>query len=131
MNAEELKYLRALHPEIVKRMGPIRIGDVVYDPDDSPDGSVVSVCGYCDRLDDGELQQWLQTAIRIPLAIDPVNPGRGLWGMIDWSKFFVRVRDNGKLNIQCQDFVVESSPYLALLRTLAAQWNVEVSNASL
>jgi hypothetical protein len=26
--------------------------------------------------------------IRLPAIIDPVNPERGLWGMIDWKMWF-------------------------------------------
>lgn len=45
---------------------------------------------------------------------------------INGGKFFVRIRNSGKMSIQCQDFVVEAYPTLALLKALAYQWDVEV-----
>lgn len=79
------------------------------------------------NCNDYDAERW----IICPLAIDSENPERGLWGMIDWDRFFVRIRASGKMNIQCQDFVAEDYPTLALLKALAAQEGIEVESGCL
>ena len=106
MTDEELKYLRALQPEFKK----ILYGDE-------------SRLRYIKEL---------KTVLFVPPAIDPENPKRGLWGMVDWSLFKIaKVFDNGNIAIrnveldECK-FYVADTPYLALLKALAHQWGIGV-----
>jgi hypothetical protein len=122
---EELKYFVALRDVIAGKMGDVwKYGErwFVYNGELPLRCYTFGVGSHLPRYDieDGFL------IIRLPLPIDPENPERGLWGMIDWYRFFVRFRANGKMNIQCQDFVVDDYPTLALLKALAWQEGVEV-----
>ena len=127
MNDLELKYYA--HPKMQEKfreaMGIPIAGDRLYMDRQGlgiyhSNGLVYfQITAYAFRLID-------ERFIRLPLPIDPVNPERGLWSMVDWEKFFVRIRNSGKINIQYQDFVVEDYPTLALLKALAYQWGVEI-----
>jgi hypothetical protein len=66
--------------------------------------------------------------IRLPLPIDPRNPERGLWGMVDWKFTDLEVVDNdGAVSIVSgDDFFYRGSLELALLKALAHQWEVKV-----
>lgn len=68
---------------------------------------------------------WIKEDIpsRLPLPIDPNNPERGLWGMIDWIQFdSIDVLENGNLSLVLpHGKVYEGAPTLALLRALRAQ----------
>jgi hypothetical protein len=65
----------------------------------------------------------------IPLPIDPVNPERGLWGMVDWKKWDASSVAQGKLRIVNSRpnvfsetwFDVMDIPTLSLIQVLAAQ----------
>jgi hypothetical protein len=87
---------------------------------------------------------WIETQylIRLPLSIDPGHPERGLWGMMDWTKYFIESGGpDGEIAVYEQPFIeyseelgisvkshpiITEQPYLALLLALAHQWNVEV-----
>jgi len=76
----------------------------------------------------------LENIYRLPLPIDPRNPERGLWGMIDWSKWEAHIIVNGKLRITNHRprvfsetwFDVIDTPTLALLKTLTVQERIKV-----
>ena len=76
-------------------------------------------------------------AIRIPLPINPVNPKRGLWGMVDWSKLryeqwgpdgelaifklpYIQYNEDMGIPIKDHPFVV-AEPETALLMALLEQ----------
>lgn len=70
--------------------------------------------------------------LRLPLPIDPVNPERGLWGMVDWSVRDMLTHDDGTVSIRTwnpnykkvPNYVYLSqhtTPTEALLRALIAQ----------
>lgn len=63
-------------------------------------------------------------AIRIPLPIDPVNPKRGLWGMVDWNRYSCWLY-GGKISIHSKDREEIEPRYLdpetALLMALLEQ----------
>lgn len=104
-----LPYLQALQPEIRKRLGRPKWLDQVCFP----------ACGQIGIY--GAVGPEDKDFIFIPLAIDPENPERGLWGMLE---------KQGRIDIMynyCFDEFLELQlPYLALLQALAHQWNVEV-----
>jgi hypothetical protein len=64
--------------------------------------------------------------LRLPFPIDPRNPERGLWGMVDWTKFVIDGIYTGSRDISIRYRYSEAifcvaQPTLALLRALAAQ----------
>lgn len=91
MNAEELRLdsLPKMQEFFREKMGPVQIGDRIFDVRDNMSGFVIAVDGnrvdYV--IDDGSVY-WtkLVDAIRLPLSIDPVNPERGLLGMLKGFK---------------------------------------------
>ena len=77
--------------------------------------------------------------ILTPLPIDPRNPERGLWGMVDWGRLGIDVHQTGHIYLfnrfRSDPYFkkglkiiegVEGTPELALLKALAYQWGVEV-----
>lgn len=71
----------------------------------------------CDKRDWAE-----EHFIRLPLPIDPVNPERGLWGMVDWFWWNCFVQTNGMLQMSSsRNGSLVDTPPLALLRAIDAQ----------
>jgi hypothetical protein len=76
-----------------------------------------------------EQEEWDTKMGRLPLPIDPRNPERGLWGMVDWVRWNVsQTATGGKLTLHYHDaiqsFYAEDTPTLALLKALAHQEGV-------
>jgi hypothetical protein len=66
--------------------------------------------------------------LRLPLPIDPVNPERGLWGMVDWSHWDIATNHLGEVslfNTASRLTIDYTTPTLALLRALMAQEGIE------
>lgn len=65
----------------------LQIGDRIYDYDEGKVGFVSAIDeDRFDYIDENGHDYWLSTSddfLRLPLPIDPVNPERGLWGMVD------------------------------------------------
>ena len=61
--------------------------------------------------------------IWLPLPIDPVNPERGLWGMVDWKSYELITTSAGELAIwgRTMKRSICTSPTEALLKVLMAQ----------
>ncbi len=131
MDELELKYYIALQPKIREAMGEWKNYDAVYHYRHGY-GHIGKVYDpykvwaafhifstYFDPTDDFNFT-------RLPLPIDPRNPGRGLWGMVDWSLWKNDIFPDGDLLLQWGGTRVGGTPTLALLKALAAQWNVEV-----
>ena len=79
------------------------------------------------NCNDYESERW----IILPLPIDPENPERGLWGMVDWEKFDLFKSLTANIFTICciSDFAFKFASRcitLALLKALAYQWRVEV-----
>jgi hypothetical protein len=145
MNDEELKNHKALQPVYAKAMGPWQEGDrccyLTGFPDSLPEyGFVAGINPYNGvliiRYDDDQTGVFDVTSydrlLRIPLPIDPRNPERGLWGMIDWSRWRDKgISPNGyylwlsRIVSVCGPDILDT-PVLALLKALAAQWEVTV-----
>ncbi|MFA5377507.1 MAG: hypothetical protein WC455_17280 [Dehalococcoidia bacterium] len=135
MTDETLKYYIALQEKFRERMGEWQHGDIGYDLIGK------SVC-FCSQInDDGYFKFTVPLALicdeskilRLPLPIDPRNPERGCWGMVDWERFDPKFGCGGCIRIKEWDFddnmIFDSnwqSPELALLKALAHQWKVEV-----
>ena len=64
--------------------------------------------------------------IILPLPIDPVNPERGLWGMVDWKRFVRRILSDGKIEILIPEANIcyIADPETALLKALCEQEGV-------
>lgn len=124
MNDLELKYY--IHPKMQEKfreaMGDVRGNDPVYWPKHQSKG-LARDFGFLD----------LTELILLPLPIDPVNPERGLWGMLDWNWFTMEV-DGPDVHIFQWDAIEEEYIWtsghcnvtLALLKALAHQIGAEV-----
>ena len=129
MNEEALKYYIALQLKFREVMGewPIK-----GDPYLTELSLVDFFDAYFDIGEDGEPCERVANAIRLPLPIDPRNPERGLWGMIDWGNFDGIVnRDGSKLIIRVWNGIgwitkFMDRPEIALLKALAWQEGIEV-----
>ncbi len=73
---------------------------------------------------------WTDENVRlfIPLTIDPVNPERGLWGMVDWGHAYARASEgDGNLLVEVwgddlgRPRPFYGAPTIVLLKALAAQ----------
>lgn len=83
---------------------------------------------FVDAVDEKQRHINMDACIRLPLPIDPVNPERGLWGMIDWSDFRIAGYDfyaTMELHSGNDWSSGRTTPELALLRALAKQVGVE------
>ena len=131
MNDEELRHYKALQPVFREKMGEWQAGDwgyhvvingifwVAY-----PEGELLMVYW---KGHESPKDVFRSNAIYLPLPIDPVNPERGCWGMIDWQIFWCEPTRDGKLRMfkrvnttGIADWI--DSPALALLRALAHQY---------
>lgn len=106
MNSEELKYYSMLQELFREKMGPQQNGDKIL---------------------------FLGSNIRRPLPIDPENPERGLWGMLDHYKKELHTWRSGKRAIVelvdkegVRVLFEADTPTLALLKALAHQEGVEI-----
>lgn len=126
----ELKYYIALQEKFKEAMGPWQEDDPYYDPINKDRGYVEEI------MPDFFNSPECDSVIRLPLPIDPVNPERGLWGMIDWGKFELKLLDEGLVAIYWKDYshimpVNKEIDYnisinIALLKAIAHQWGIEV-----
>lgn len=140
---EELKYYKALQ-RVFRKMGPYRHSDrVIVDCgnlklsgiviDDLVIGQqrIVYIDGTSANIKSSELKGRI---IRLPLPIDPVNPKRGLWGMIDWIHTSIST-----IGLRGEVQIIISNPIspvsrkiiigpltLALLMALASQEGVKI-----
>jgi len=131
MDAETLRYMIALQPQIKKAMGEWKSGDWYYNRLHGNDPQVVSEVAVGDFI--GLSAPIELGTIRLPLPIDPRNPERGLWGMLDWDLFSTLTPRDGEWYIfgmndsRTKGFCSEwCPPELALLKALACQEGVEV-----
>jgi hypothetical protein len=122
MTDTELKYFVALQPKIREAMGEWQEGDWASCPKIGqgvkpfPIGGRSNSCPTCSFL---------------PLPIDPRNPERGLWGMVDWDLFSTLTPRDGEWYVfgmndrRTKGFCSEwCTPTLALLKALAWQEGV-------
>jgi hypothetical protein len=144
MKQEILEMHKKLQAFYKKMMGEWQVGDrVYYTPD--------SFFGLVERINrpDYVIVRWTSSGapssmevkkancIFIPLPIDPVNPSRGLWGMVDWSKLryeqwgpdgelaifklpYIQYNEDMGIPIKDHPFVV-AEPETALLMALLEQ----------
>ncbi len=125
MTDEELDLCKRLQPVFKKKMGPLQVGDWFL-------SEYSHGIGWEEFVYDTGWKLGPPTdALHFPLPIDPRNPERGLWGMIDWDRFSFHIARDGEMNIfglpflGCDNF--ESgycTPTIALLKALAAQEGV-------
>ena len=99
-------------------MGPLHNGDLSYNTDK----------GICE-IAHFPICMPSKVDLRLPLPIDPCNPSRGLWGMVDWTVFSEnkRVLNDGQLHLSFGNSeYIGGPPELALLKVLAHQWGIEI-----
>ena len=129
--SEELKYFIAMKDVIAGKMGEWQWHDGWHDPEDGATGKVVpgQVKFFRDPGDE------MHNFVRLPLPIDPENPERGLWGMIDWKRWAISLDIDGSMVLDDMDDASEANRYstgwdtptLALLKALAWQEGIEVT----
>jgi hypothetical protein len=126
---EELKYFIALRDVIAGKMGKWRWHDGWYDPEDNATGVVIP--GHLRNFRDPEEE--MHNFVRLPLPIDPVNPERGLAGMITSAWLLYRRKKTNDYVISLGTFkgyakprFMANTPTLVLLKALAYQWEVEI-----
>lgn len=134
MTDEELKYYS--HPQMQRKfrdaMGPYQVGDHVYKYGRIPviTETIIHIYASNHPFDTDRAASCREGSyIRLPLPIDPVNPERGLWGMVDWKGgFCLFVTDAGRLWVRDKDgsTIAYDTPTLALLKALVAQWRIEI-----
>jgi hypothetical protein len=133
MTPEELKYYTALQPVFRLRMGGLKIHDQFWCPRYTRYTNEF-LCkewdcrkGYVDRCEGIE-----SCALRIPLPIDPGNPERGCWGMIDSYKKELHTWRSGRSIVELVDkegvrkIYEDRNPTLALLKALAVQGRIKI-----
>jgi hypothetical protein len=139
MTPEELKYYTALQPLFREKMGEHKKDDRLYF---FYRGKQIEASVY--RTYEGMVHLFTEefgrinlekddpAFIRLPLPVDPRNPERGLWGMVDWNKWHLEpqrqdsviiygINDNYGKVYDC-----EGTPTLALLKALAVQEGIGI-----
>ena len=115
MNDTELKYLRPLQPVIREKMGEERNTDLIW-------------CEVCRQIVTWEGHTNPECEyLRLPHAIDLKNPERGLAGMLKGYLYGIipYTFDRWVVKTDAGECIADT-PYLALLKALAAQEGVEV-----
>jgi hypothetical protein len=114
---KQLELLIELQSIIKAKMGEWRIGDYGYIDchDDDNDNDCINKINLCIDTDIWHERRYIRLSnslernyladdkriIRVPAIIDPINPERGLWGMIDWKMWFFSF--NGTAFIENED----------------------------
>ena len=119
MNPEELELYKELQPYFPKDW---LNGDMFYCPRQAQKGGDgIGFVDYHDFAPDETLSPCCpDIALHLPLPIDPVNPERGLWGMIDWGRWWAHC-SKGIIEIDDPTHHFEGTPTFALLRALKVQ----------
>lgn len=129
MNAEILNLYEKLQDKFQVAMGSEQVGDRIYDLSYEKAGFISDIFLPGNRIDyvaDNGNAYWTKDSeiIRLPLPIDPVNPERGLCGMVDG---LMGLTYNGTL-YNCiawrnnkEEWGGGNTPTEALLRALIAQ----------
>jgi hypothetical protein len=130
MTTEELKYYTALQPFFSRKTKALLPGDWMKYGTTPPE--IIDEDFIRDWYDPETLQIWKDRWIVLPLPIDPRNPERGLWGMIDWARFDVHCGAGKMYLFEDDRFKRElfntgwSTPTLALLKALAMQEGIGI-----
>jgi hypothetical protein len=129
MNNEALRLmsLPAMQEKFREAMGPWQEGDPYYSYLDRVGGFVEDQ--VCEDFNNGEFEG----VVRLPLPIDPNNPERGLWGMVDWKRWRAvqDITDMSGLTwlfwtpFESNTVRIRDTITLALLRALMHQWQIE------
>jgi len=123
---ENLDLYERLQKVFREKMGPEQIGDRIFDTRDNMVGFIASIDG--NRLDyiTGNAYWTMKWEVdRLPLPIDPVNPERGLLGMLNGIPHLWKATDKWCLRLVAKNQYLEcKSPTEALLRALCTQEGV-------
>jgi hypothetical protein len=125
----EIEYYIALQPLFREKMGAWRVGDWLQDEELT--GVVMAISDDTDLFVyfSDKCQRKLPHGLChfLPLPIDPRNPERGLWGMVNWGRWTCSVSVSGSLLMECgYSISFEDTFNLALLKTLAVQEGIEI-----
>jgi hypothetical protein len=128
MTQEELEYysLPKLQKLFREKMGEWRANDKGKFLNNDPE--IITKYLLLDLTNPETLEDWKNNWIRLPLPIDPENPERGLWGMVDWRLWNPYISGGmetmGLMNLCPHEPI--STPTLALLKALAHQEGIEI-----
>jgi len=117
---DQLDMLDRLQPFFAEKMGGWEHGDpcVLNGIEDVYCEDCVGDNIYSDSV--------YKKAIRVPKAYDWKNPERGLWCMVDWTKFYL-AEHHGTVDIHKDTdeiLCLGADPFTALLKTLCEQEGV-------
>jgi hypothetical protein len=106
MTPEKLEMHQRLQPLYKKMMGEWQGYDKAIQ--DGIEGRIIVMFDYNNQpstfvfWSDYEIEPipLKDDTLRIPLPIDPVNPERGLWGMVDWEKYYLNTMKAGSVIIR-------------------------------
>jgi len=90
---------------------------------------------WCHRCQQTEPYSLYSPLIRLPLPVDPINPERGLWGMVNKDKYAIELNGFGATVTQFYsadgttpyNITTYNTPTVALLRALMHQFGIEVT----
>lgn len=122
LDQEVLGLYIKLQPKIREVMGEIKRGEMYWCKDNHRFHNGLGVCGVHET---GDLPCCGQ-AIWLPPPINTFKPGsRDLWGMVDWTRWCIKLYPNGKIEFRDNYFLqIIETPTLALLKAIAAQKGV-------
>jgi hypothetical protein len=135
LTLEQIDLLRRLQTFFKKKMGEWIAGDMFVH--ENRTGFIESIAGdtiklhlLWNGLSSGSRviykRNW-DELLRIPKSIDWQNPERGLWGMVDWKRFYIE-EHHGAVDVLNADsdeaLCTEADPFTALLKTLCMQEGV-------
>lgn len=125
MTKEELTIYIKLQPFFNDRLKEWQVGDWGYDTIRKISFCIVPLYAIM-------LNACNDNILHLPLPIDPRSPERGLWGMVDKTKFRIDLHHLGATLTQMYsnntpfDIKTYPTPTVALLRALECQWGIEV-----
>ena len=145
LTPEQLDMIKKLQPKIIEAMGPVQYGDdyaieVLPEQWEIETQGMIKKGNYNDYCTTIERCRQGYNILFIPKVYDWQNPERGLYKMIDWSKFYqeqygpdglIAIYENPfleyseELGITVKDHpLVASDPFTALLKILCYQEGV-------
>ena len=125
---ENLGRIKRLQPFFKEKMGEWQEDDFGQYEDYEPE--TLGKMYQEEMLHPDTTQEWKDRWLRIPKPIDWQDKERGLWGMIDWSKYYGSVMPSGELwvwRIPYYEFHTPEftdDPFTSLLKILCEQEGV-------
>jgi hypothetical protein len=137
LTPEQLDMIKRLQPLLKERRGEWQVGDNISLGDESigiitliknilDGGAIYAVWPHNNHFQSRDTQEWAdENFIWLPRFIDPDQPERGLWGMIDWKQWLLQDSDSllRMKSIKSGNTHIYN-PFTALLKALCEQEGV-------